>query len=68
MNKFVKENSVFADWRTDTRDVIEKVLENDMNHWKVNKFVKTPQDQKNIYVYIRDNFKQIKEIRMGTIA
>lgn len=44
MNKFVKENSVFADWRTDTRDVIEKVLENDMNHWKVNKFVKTPQD------------------------
>lgn len=45
---FDKEKSVFRDWREDTPDDLVECMRHDFKHWKLEKFVKDPDDQRDI--------------------
>ena len=40
VRKFVKEQSVFAQWKLDDANVIRKCMQHDTKWWKIHKFVK----------------------------
>ena len=66
--KFIKSKSVFAEWKEDSYEVIERCLAHDFDHWKIGRFIKDTKDQDNVKNFIRENFHQLKELRAGAIA
>ena len=64
---FQKPFSVFADWKEDSTEVIDKCLQHDFGRWKLD-FVRNPTDLMAIKQFFKDQFSRIKEVRMGTIA
>ena len=65
---FVKEYSVFKDWREDTKHTLEKSLIHDFKYWKVAKFIKEPDEYVKIQRILTDNFVDLKEIFMQVVA
>ena len=41
---FVKDNSVFAQWKEDNKTILDKVCEHDFENWKLQKVVKDARD------------------------
>lgn len=41
---YKKECSVFKDWRQDTPELLDSMIKSDLSCWKIEKFVKTPED------------------------
>lgn len=41
---FELHNSVFQEWRMDTRDTVDKCLERDFAFWKMNRQIKDTKD------------------------
>ena len=66
--KFKKELSVFKDWEISSDTNVEQCLYHDFNLWKVSNFVKDREDMENIKEFIRENWSEIRELRMGAIA
>lgn len=58
--KFVKEHSVFAQWRLDDDGTLRKCLAHDMRYWKVGKFVKQPSDLEAVVRRTRAHFEMLK--------
>ena len=65
---FELHNSVFQEWRMDTRDTIDKCLERDFAFWKMNRQIKDTKDLDAVKQFFKDNFAVLKEIRIGVIA
>ena len=59
---------MFANWHSDTSDVIQKALQHDFELWKVGKFVKDSKDLAGVKNFFEEHFAIIKEIRIGAIA
>ena len=53
---FVKDQSVFAQWRDNDR-----ILDADFKRWKLERFVKSEEEQENIKSFLRANVAKIKE-------
>ena len=58
--KFIKEASVFAQWKTDDPLVLKNCLDHDVRYWKIHRFVKDPDVYSEVMKVIKRNFEFLK--------
>ena len=59
---FIKEHSVFRNWKKDTSATITTCLKHDFGYWKVPKFIKDESEVKACEEIITRNFLLLKEV------
>ena len=64
---FVREQSVFADWKPDTSDRVDKCVTKDEMEMKLHKLM-NDSEVKRIKHFFHQNYAIMKELRMGAIA
>ena len=65
---FVKEKSVFASWREDTKKVINACLEHDARYWKLHKFVPQASARADVLEIVRKHFLMLKATHLKEAA
>lgn len=60
--KFILEESVFKDWKPDTKHTLEKCLEHDMQFWKLTRLIKIEEEQEIVKELIKKYFPKLKEV------
>ena len=65
---FKKHTSVFADWKADTHDAVERTVQLDCDRWGVRKLVPDAKDLQAVKQLIVEHFAALKEVRVGAIA
>jgi len=68
VRRFIKETSVFAQWKLDDANTIKKCLEHDFKYWKVSKFLKDKLDYNNLAECVKQNFPKLKAIHLYLCA
>ena len=66
--KFVKEKSVFKLWKEDTAETAKNCLRHDFKYWKCTKFLKDPEEYKDVTEVIKKHFSSLKEIFLQFVA
>ena len=66
--KFEKQYSVFRDWREDTPETYKRCLAHDLKYWKVNKFIKDPEELQRIIEVTRKHFPLLKSLFLQLVA
>lgn len=61
-DEFIKEASVFADWREDTPKIIQDCIRHDMKYWKTKRLVNDYASYGKVTEVIRFYFAPLKEI------
>jgi hypothetical protein len=59
---FKKEHSVFNLWKEDTKSKLQACLRHDFENWKLQRFVKDPDEQRRVEEIITKNFAGIKSV------
>lgn len=54
--KIPRNPNVFASWQIDTHEVIENCIRHDIEGWKVDGFVKDPNERREIVQALKKNF------------
>lgn len=67
-NKFEKAYSVFKLWKEDTPEILGRALAHDYKYWKVKKFIKDPQELKEIMEITQRHFPMLKSLFLQTVA
>ena len=65
---FKKQTSVFADWKADTHDTVDRTVQLDCDRWGVRTLVPDQKDLQAIKQLIADHYAELKEVRIGAIA
>eukprot|EP00347_Sterkiella_histriomuscorum_P002614 403367462 len=65
---FKKDNSVFKDWKEDTPQTINQMLDDDMKYWKCHRFIKEENDKIACEKIIRQNAVLLKKIFMTEVC
>jgi hypothetical protein len=65
---FKKESSVFATWVHDTPQLIQTCLQHDFRYWKLDRIVKSEDEQMQIKNLVKQYFLEIKEVFIGCLA
>jgi hypothetical protein len=65
---FSKPSSVFAKWKNDTKDIIEKCYETDMALTKIHKFIKDEYDREQTFKVLRKYYGNLKNQFVSQIA
>jgi hypothetical protein len=65
---FDKDKSVFKGWIKDSRSSIAASLKLDLSYWRVPRFVKDPEDYRQVVDVISENFVQLKHIFINLIS
>ena len=60
VRKFDKDASVFRDWRIDTPEDSLNCIEHDILHWHCSKFIKNPEQLKELTNMVRKYAKELK--------
>jgi len=59
---FCREDSVFADWKVDTDAMLKTAFRADRENWKLDRFIRDPEDLMRSEQVLSDNFARIKKI------
>lgn len=68
MRKFIKNQSVFKDWKEDTPISLSKTLLNDIKYWKVKKFIKDEQEYNDTVQVLLKFIDKIKKVYIDLIS
>ena len=62
--KFVKEASVFAQWRQDDAGIIKNCLAHDSKYWKINRFIREKEEQDQVIEIVKKHFLFLKNTHL----
>ena len=68
LRKFIKETSVFRDWRLDTKASNETSFQTDISYWKIHRVVKNVDDYDKVVAVLQRHFKTLKKIFISEAA
>ena len=60
--------NVFQDWKVDTEETYKTMLLEDFKYWKLNRFIKDPEDIKACEQIIRNNIVELKDLYTSLIS
>ncbi|CDW81533.1 UNKNOWN [Stylonychia lemnae] len=69
LEEYIEKNAnVFEDWKADNEETYQKMLKEDFEFWKINRFIKDTEDIRACEQVIKDNIVVLKDIYITLIS